>query len=265
VLIPHRAWEAATYCGQASGSDGGWPAANSGAAPLKEIFLSTAGQSAKHRPHQLMKLFDLSGEVAVVIGATGVLGGALRRRVGRGGPRRWPWWAATWKRGEARAKATRGGKGRRALFVAADAMSRSSLAEAHNKYRRDARRADDFVERPPAGLRFESHGDGGPSVRGHRGGRLAGEFRAEPGGRRGAAVQEFGSAMCQRGKGSIINIASAAAHIPLSRVVAYSAAKAGVLSVTKFLAREWAAKGVRVNANHARILPGRAESQAPLQ
>jgi NAD(P)-dependent dehydrogenase (short-subunit alcohol dehydrogenase family) len=34
--------------------------------------------------------------------------------------------------------------------------------------------------------------------------------------------------------------------------VAYSAAKAGVVSVTKFLAREWATKGVRVNA----ITPG---------
>src|SRR5205807_463129 len=41
-------------------------------------------------------------------------------------------------------------------------------------------------------------------------------------------------------------------HVPLSRVVAYSAAKAAVLSLTRFLAREWAAKGVRVNS----ITPG---------
>lgn len=40
--------------------------------------------------------------------------------------------------------------------------------------------------------------------------------------------------------------------IPLSRVVAYSAAKAAVLNLTQFLAREWASKGVRVNA----ISPG---------
>jgi NAD(P)-dependent dehydrogenase (short-subunit alcohol dehydrogenase family) len=39
---------------------------------------------------------------------------------------------------------------------------------------------------------------------------------------------------------------------PLSRVVAYSAAKAAVLNLTQFLAREWAAQGVRVNA----ISPG---------
>jgi NAD(P)-dependent dehydrogenase (short-subunit alcohol dehydrogenase family) len=40
--------------------------------------------------------------------------------------------------------------------------------------------------------------------------------------------------------------------VPLSRVVAYSAAKAAVLSVTRFLAREWARRGVRVNS----ITPG---------
>ena len=64
--------------------------------------------------------------------------------------------------------------------------------------------------------------------------------------------QEFGPAMCQRGRGSIINIASVSAHLPLSRVVSYSAAKAAVLNLSHFLAREWAPKGVRVNT----ITPG---------
>jgi NAD(P)-dependent dehydrogenase (short-subunit alcohol dehydrogenase family) len=58
--------------------------------------------------------------------------------------------------------------------------------------------------------------------------------------------------MIANGKGSIINIASVASHLPLSRVVAYSASKAAVLSLTRFLAREWATKGVRVNS----ITPG---------
>ena len=58
--------------------------------------------------------------------------------------------------------------------------------------------------------------------------------------------------MTARGKGSVINIVSVAAHLPLSRVVAYSASKAAVLNLTKFLAREWATQGVRVNS----ITPG---------
>src|ERR1019366_9040178 len=64
--------------------------------------------------------------------------------------------------------------------------------------------------------------------------------------------QVFGAAMCAAKRGSIINIASVSAHLPLSRVVAYSAAKAAVLNLTQFLAREWAPRGVRVNS----ITPG---------
>ncbi len=64
--------------------------------------------------------------------------------------------------------------------------------------------------------------------------------------------QVFGEIMVAAGRGSIINIASMSAMTPLSRVVAYSAAKAAVLNLTLWLAREWATKGVRVNA----ISPG---------
>ena len=64
--------------------------------------------------------------------------------------------------------------------------------------------------------------------------------------------QEFGPAMCKRGKGSIINIASVSAHIPLSRVVSYSAAKAAVSNFTQWLAVHLAPAGIRVNA----IAPG---------
>jgi NAD(P)-dependent dehydrogenase (short-subunit alcohol dehydrogenase family) len=58
--------------------------------------------------------------------------------------------------------------------------------------------------------------------------------------------------MVRARKGSIINIASLSGMTPLSRVVAYSAAKAAVLNLTQFLAHEWAPHGVRVNA----ISPG---------
>ncbi|MBT4021692.1 SDR family NAD(P)-dependent oxidoreductase, partial [Candidatus Peribacteria bacterium] len=63
------------------------------------------------------------------------------------------------------------------------------------------------------------------------------------------ACQVFGKAMLDAGNGgSIINIASASSETPLSRVFTYSVTKAGVLNLTRNLAREWAEQGIRVNA-----------------
>ena len=58
--------------------------------------------------------------------------------------------------------------------------------------------------------------------------------------------------MVERGSGSIINIGSASGLVPLSRVFTYSASKAAVHNLSKNLAREWAAQGVRVNI----LVPG---------
>lgn len=67
------------------------------------------------------------------------------------------------------------------------------------------------------------------------------------------ACQVFGKHMVDQGDGgSIINISSVSSDPPLSRVFTYSASKAGVNSVTKYLAREFAPSRVRVNA----IIPG---------
>ncbi len=63
------------------------------------------------------------------------------------------------------------------------------------------------------------------------------------------ACQVFGKFLLDKGRGgSIINIASLSSVIPLSRVFTYSATKAAVLNLTLNLAREWATKGIRVNA-----------------
>jgi NAD(P)-dependent dehydrogenase (short-subunit alcohol dehydrogenase family) len=62
----------------------------------------------------------------------------------------------------------------------------------------------------------------------------------------------FGEAMIARGEGSIINIASLAAHRGWPKAVAYAASKHGVAGITLSLAAEWAPHGVRVNA----ISPG---------
>ncbi|GGL15034.1 SDR family oxidoreductase [Planomonospora parontospora] len=50
----------------------------------------------------------------------------------------------------------------------------------------------------------------------------------------------------QEGGGSIVNIGSVAAHDPQPGIAAYSAAKAGLLALTRALALEWSPK-VRVN------------------
>lgn len=65
-------------------------------------------------------------------------------------------------------------------------------------------------------------------------------------------AQAAGRHMLSRGSGSIVNLASIGALVALPRLVAYCAAKAALVSMTKVLAVEWADRGVRVNA----VAPG---------
>jgi NAD(P)-dependent dehydrogenase (short-subunit alcohol dehydrogenase family) len=63
--------------------------------------------------------------------------------------------------------------------------------------------------------------------------------------------QVFGKLMAQKGKGSILNLSSMSAFTPLTKVLAYSAAKAGVSSFTMWLAVHMSqnySKDIRVNA-----------------
>lgn len=67
--------------------------------------------------------------------------------------------------------------------------------------------------------------------------------------------QVFGKGMAERGEGVILNISSMTAFTPLTRVAAYSAAKAGVSNFTQWLAVHMAqnySPNIRVNA----IAPG---------
>lgn len=58
--------------------------------------------------------------------------------------------------------------------------------------------------------------------------------------------------MVEHGTGSIVNIASRLGQMGIPQTAAYSAAKAGLLGLTRSLAREFAAHGVRINA----VAPG---------
>ncbi len=193
----------------------------------------------------MINLFDLSDEVAVVIGATGVLGGALADGLAQAGARV-AVLGRNAERGEARVKAITDAGGT-AAFFAANAADRASLAAAHAALAAQ-------LGAPTVLVNAAGGNDPRVTVTAERSFEsiAAEDWRAafDLNLVSGALLpcQEFGPGMCARGQGSIINIASVSAHLPLSRVVAYSSAKAAVLSLTQFLAREWAAKGVRVNS-----------------
>jgi NAD(P)-dependent dehydrogenase (short-subunit alcohol dehydrogenase family) len=196
-----------------------------------------------------MNPFDLSNEVAVVIGATGALGGAMAEGLAAAGAKV-AVVGRTAERGEARVSAIRK-LGGTAVFVPGDAMKRESLHAAHEQIAKslgaptilvNAAGGNDPKATVTADMKFEDI----PQAN------WASVFDLNLVGGVLLPCQEFGPAMGKRGRGSIINIASASGHVPLSRVVAYSAAKAAVLNLTQFLAREWARHGVRVNS----ITPG---------
>lgn len=196
-----------------------------------------------------MSRFDLSGETAVVIGATGVLGGRIAVGLAEAGASA----AILGRREEAGMERVREIEraGGNAAFVFCDAVNPESVRESREKAAALLGEPTILVNaaggnRPKAIVTPENPFEeidtdewNAVMTLNYCGGIYY-------------PCREYGAAMVRAGRGSIVNIASVAAHIPLSRVAAYSSAKAAVLSLTQFLAREWASKGVRINS----ITPG---------
>ena len=180
------------------------------------------------------ELFNLKGKLAVVIGGTGVLGGSIAETLAAAGAK-----LVVVGRGEA------AGNEVVARIESAGGVARVFTADATNR--------DDLKA-----LRTEL--DAAPDVLVNAAGVNAATpfleisdeewdkiFRVNLDSVR-LACQVFGPGMLTRRSGSVINLASMSAEIPLSRVFTYSASKAAVLNLTRNLAREWAPAGVRVNA-----------------
>jgi NAD(P)-dependent dehydrogenase (short-subunit alcohol dehydrogenase family) len=203
-------------------------------------------------PNRLLQdLFSLEGRVAVVTGATGVLGGAMARglagagaKIGVLGRRR--------ERAEevAREISDLGGE---AAAVPADVLDEEQLREVRDAVLGRWGRLDVLVNAaggnvPGATLSgnetvFDLPREAFGEVFGLN---LVGML---------LPIQVLGEAMTRGDEGCILNVSSMAAARAITRVAGYSAAKAAVDNLTRWLAVDLARRygdGVRVNA----IAPG---------
>lgn len=184
---------------------------------------------------------DLSGRVAVVIGGTSGIGRAIAYGLAEAGAdvvptsRRSEQVESTAKEIEQR--------GRKSLRVISDVADRKSLEQVLQKSVSAFGKVDILVnsagktKRTPTIDVPESEWNDIMETN------LTGVLRA---------CQIFGRHMIERRYGRIINIASLSSFVALFEVAAYAASKAGVASLTKSMAVEWAPHGVCVNA----IAPG---------
>jgi NAD(P)-dependent dehydrogenase (short-subunit alcohol dehydrogenase family) len=187
-------------------------------------------------------LFSLDGEVAVVIGGGGVLGGAMADGLADAGARI-AILGRTQQNADARAQEIVS-RGHEAIAIQCDATSKSGLAAALDTVLQRFGRVDTLVN--AAGVNSATPFFDISEEEWHRilDIDLTSVF---------LACQVFGKAMVDTGRGGcIINMSSASSGPPLSRVLTYGVAKAGVNQITQFLARELAPHNIRVNA----ILPG---------
>jgi NAD(P)-dependent dehydrogenase (short-subunit alcohol dehydrogenase family) len=195
----------------------------------------------------LGQLFTLDGQVAVVTGATGVLGGEMARGLARAGAR-------VGVLGRRRQRAEEVAKeisvsGGEAIALTADVLDEKQLRSARDAVLDRWGRLDVLLN--AAGGNVPGATLSGDTTIFDLPREAFGEvFDLNLVGTL-VPIQVFGEAMAQAAQGCIINVSSMAAARAITRVVGYSAAKAAVENLTRWLAVELARRygaGMRVNA-----------------
>lgn len=214
-------------------------------------LVSTIHRSPDSIPAFLSELFALDGMVALVTGAGGALATPITHALARAGAK-----VALLDRRAERAEANAirireaGGE---AMSIRADVLSRDDLVAGRDQVLARWGRIDILVNLAGGNVPAATVPDDGAvfdvpldALREAVELNLLGTI---------LPCQVFGEMMARQGAGCIVNISSMAAQRPLTRVVAYSAAKSAVENFTRWLAVELARKygaGLRVNA----IAPG---------
>lgn len=195
--------------------------------------------------------FDLTGRTAVITGGSGVIGSVLAKELANAGVK-----VAVIGRNWDKMKAAAGqitDSGGAAIYCKADVLDRGSLEEAKKYICGQFGRLDILI-----------NGAGGNDSKATTGEDLS-FFDIQADSLKkvfdlnvtGAILttQVFGKLFAETGKGCVINISSMAAYHPLTKTVAYSAAKAAVSNFTQWMAvhfNQHYSTGIRVNA----IAPG---------
>lgn len=208
----------------------------------------------------IIKLFDLTGKVAVITGGGGELCGAMAIALGSMGVK-----VAildlNLKNGESVAgKITQAGG--QALAKSCNVLDTEELNACH-----------EFIRNKWGNIDFLIPGAGGNDPRASTSGEFLDLEKIEQKSTQSffdldyngfrhvfdlnflgtfLTIQVFSQSMVQQGHGSIVNVSSMSALTPLTKVAAYSAAKAAVSNFTQWLAVHVSQTGVRVNA----IAPG---------
>jgi NAD(P)-dependent dehydrogenase (short-subunit alcohol dehydrogenase family) len=186
--------------------------------------------------------FDLTGCVAAVIGGTGVLGGAIAHGLADAGASVAVVGRSV-ERGRARVAALEK-SGTKAISLSADATDPEALTAVVAEIEKRLGFVDILVNAPGVNSSTPFLEIGLDEWHRLLDANLTSVF---------VACQVFARAMIEAGRGgSIINISSASSGPPLSRVLTYSVAKAGLNNLTQYLAAELAPHHIRVNA----IAPG---------